>query len=149
MTAPVVFFDGVCGLCDRAVQLILRRDRRKVFRFAPLQSELARRTLERHHRSPAALDTFYLLITDPQGHERLLPKSRAALEVARRLGFPWSLARLLGVFPTSWLDLAYDAVARRRYRLFGRREACVLPSPEHRARFLDLGAAAPPAQRTT
>lgn len=135
----MIFYDGVCGLCDRLVQFVLRRDRHDRFRFAALQSDYARDALTRHGRRPDALDTIYVLVGQGSTSERLLPKSRAALEIASGLPFPWRLASVLRVLPTRLLDAAYDLVARHRYRFFGKADACLLPTPEQRAKFIALG----------
>jgi len=129
---PILFFDGVCGLCDHFVQFVLRRDRAARFRFAALQSAIAGETLARFGRSAADLDTIYVLT----GDGRLLRKARAIFFVLRQLGLPWSLVAIFGVLPTFVVDWFYDRVARRRYRIWGRRDACRLPSADERARFL-------------
>lgn len=129
---PVVLFDGVCNLCNGAVGWILERDRRGVFRFASLRSAAARRLLDAAS-APAALPDSIVLVDESGVHTR----SAAVLRIARRLGFPWSLAVLASLIPRPGRDALYDAVARRRYRWFGRREACLVPTPERRARFLD------------
>ena len=133
---PILFFDGVCGLCDRLVQLVLRHDRQRQFRFAALQSDFARATLAAHGRPSASgddtLDTMFVLTSDG----RLLKKARAILFVARALGAPWSWLRLVAPLPTRVLDWFYDRVARNRYRLFGKRDACRLPTAEEKLRFL-------------
>lgn len=133
----LLLYDGVCGLCNRAIQLTLPRDRHGRLRYAALQSELGRRVLERHGRDPAALDTVYLVLDPGLPSERLLSRARAAVETARTLGGIWGvLARLASVLPWALLDAAYGFVARRRYRWFGRDESCPLPPPEERHRFL-------------
>ncbi len=129
---PILFYDGVCGLCDRLVQFVLRRDRRARFRFAALQSDLARRTLDGFGKSADDLDTVYVLTSDG----RLLQKARAIFYALRQLGLPWSLVAVFGILPTVVVDWFYDRVARNRYRLFGKRDSCRLPSGEERARFL-------------
>lgn len=133
----LLLYDGVCGLCDWLVQTLLARDRCKGFDFASLQSPVARQVLARFGRDPDVLDTVYL-VTDYQTEApRLLTKGRAALGVAESLGWPWKAAGALRVLPGGWLDWGYDLVARHRYRVFGRFDQCVLPRPEHRARFID------------
>lgn len=132
MSSDILFYDGVCGLCDRLVQFVLRHDRRQRFRFAALQGEVAAQTLARFGKRPDDLDTMYVLTDDG----RLLFKGRAILFVLRELGLPWSLAQIGGVLPTGLLDWLYDRVARNRYRLFGKRDACRLPSAEEKLRFL-------------
>jgi len=130
--APILFFDGVCGLCDRLVQFVLRRDRHARFRFAALQSDFAAETLRRFGKSATDLDTVYVLT----GDGRLLQKARAIFFVLRQLGLPWSLVAVFGVLPTVIVDWFYDRVAHNRYRIWGKRDSCRLPSADERARFL-------------
>ena len=133
----VVLYDGVCGLCDGFARFVLPRDRAGRFRFAALQGPAARDILARHGKDATALDTVYVVAPDAAGGERLLAKSRAVLHVLRALGLPWSAAGVAALLPTPLLDAAYDVVARARYRLVGRAEACLRPRPEWRDRFID------------
>jgi predicted DCC family thiol-disulfide oxidoreductase YuxK len=135
--APIILYDGVCGLCHRLVRFVLARDRAGRFRFAALQSDLVREILTRHGRDPRDLDTLYLVLGHGRSDERLLRKSDAALWILRALGGPWQAAGALHVVPRPLRDLGYDLVARTRYRIFGRYDACPLPDPRHRGRFLD------------
>jgi len=137
---PVLFYDGVCGLCNRTVQFILRRDRREVFRFAPLQGPLANRILKAHGIDPSDLDTIYVAVNcDQSSKERLLARSDAAVFVLRELGGIWRVgAAVLRVMPRSVRDWGYGLIARNRYRVFGRYETCPIPSESVRTRFLDL-----------
>ncbi|HYR11192.1 MAG TPA: thiol-disulfide oxidoreductase DCC family protein [Longimicrobium sp.] len=128
---PIVLYDGVCGLCDRSVQLILRNDRGGRFRFAALQSEAGRALLEELGLPPGALDSMVLV----EGG-RAWRKSRAALRIARRMDAPWPLLWPLMIVPPAVADVFYDLVARNRYRIFGTLDACMIPPPEVRARFL-------------
>lgn len=140
MGHPILLYDGVCGLCNRLVQFVLRRDRSAVFRFASLQSEFAAQTLARHGVD-SKLETVYVVPdADPpkQQTESLLQRSDAIIFVLTKLGGIWPAAAfLLRLIPHPVCDWGYDLVARHRYRLFGRYEACPLPSPESRSRFLD------------
>ena len=134
--APVLLYDGLCGFCDHAVKFVLARDRHARLRFAPLQGEFARGVLSRHPEL-AQVDSLILVERDARtGEERTFVRSDGALRVAQHLGGPWRLALLLRAVPRGLRDLAYDAFARVRYRLFGRHDACRLPAPEQRARFL-------------
>jgi predicted DCC family thiol-disulfide oxidoreductase YuxK len=133
----LLLYDGVCGLCDWLVQALLARDRREVFIFASLQSLAARTALGRFGHNPGALDTIYVIANYQSVAPKLLSRGRAALFVAEALGWPWKAARLLGVLPHGLLDWGYDLIARHRYRVFGRYEQCVIPRPEHRARFVE------------
>jgi|SRR5690606_14040459 predicted DCC family thiol-disulfide oxidoreductase YuxK len=139
--ADLVLYDGVCGLCDRFTQFILARDRRGRFVFASLQSEVAEALLSRHGRDARKLDTVYVCAGYGSPQETLHAKSRAVLYVFRALGGVWALSRVAGLLPTRALDAIYDWVAARRYRVFGRSDVCLLPPPEQRARFVDIGAA--------
>ena len=135
----LLLYDGVCGLCNRVNRFVLRRDRAGTFDFAALQSRTAREVLAPFGVDPGQLRTFYVIAGYRGADPILLERSRAALFVLRTLGGPWKALTLLGVLPRTLLDAAYDAVARRRYRLFGRFDVCPLPAPEHRRRFLDVG----------
>jgi len=135
--ADIILYDGVCGLCNGFVQFVLPRDREGIFRFAALQSPVARDLLSRHGKDPTDLDTISVVVSRAGEGERLLQKSRAVLHVFWRLGVPWTLSALFAPLPTRLLDAAYDVVARNRYKLFGKSDTCVLPAPEWRDRFLD------------
>ena len=132
--AHVIFFDGVCGLCNRFVSFVLRRDHRQRFRFAPLQGRLAARELPSLGGRPEDLDTVYVLTS--QGI--LLSRSRAVLFVLRELGGGWNVVGTgLRIFPAFFSDSVYGLVARVRYRLFGRFDQCRVPTAAERSRVLD------------
>jgi predicted DCC family thiol-disulfide oxidoreductase YuxK len=136
---PILLYDGVCGLCSRLVQFILRRDRAGIFRFAALQSPLAARILARHGADSSDLDTVYVVVAQDSSNERLLARSDAVLFVLKQLGSAWSVLGFLSrIFPRALRDAAYRIVARNRYQVFGRSETCILPSPETGSRFLDV-----------
>jgi predicted DCC family thiol-disulfide oxidoreductase YuxK len=127
---PIVFFDGVCGLCNRFIDFVIKRDRAGVFRFAPLQGETAR------ERLPAAdvRDVNTMVLVDEQGVFR---KSTAATRILLRLGGAWSLVGgTLRLIPPPLRDAGYSLVARYRYRIFGKKETCRMPTPAERGRFL-------------
>jgi len=137
--APIIFYDGVCGLCNRFVRFVLRRDPAGRFRFASLQSAFAGEILKRHGKDPHELDTVCVVVDFGEPSEHLLIKSRAVLFVLAEIGGSWrGAARALGIFPLSVLDAGYDVVGRLRYRLFGRYDSCPLPQPGDRGRFIDL-----------
>jgi predicted DCC family thiol-disulfide oxidoreductase YuxK len=136
----ILLYDGVCGLCNRFVQFILRRDPHALFRFASLQSPLASRILARHNLNPSDLDTVYVVVNpeSENSNELLLARSDAALFVLKHLGAPWpAAASLLQLLPRFLRDSVYNAIARHRYRIFGRSETCPLPTAQDRDRFLD------------
>ena len=128
----------MCGLCNRINQFVLPRDGGGAFDFASLQSETGRSLLRRFGHNPDDLDTFHVVADYRSDRPVLLSKGRAALFVAGRLTRPWAWLRALRVLPGALLDWAYDRVARNRYRLFGRSDACLLPRPEWKGRFIDV-----------
>ena len=135
--SDVLLFDGLCNFCDRSVPFILARDRHATLQFAPLQGEFARGVLSRHPKL-ASIDSIVLVRTGRNGTESVLVKSAAALALARYLGGFWGALGAAGrLVPTAVRDWMYDALARRRFGIFGRRELCRLPSPAERSRFLD------------
>jgi predicted DCC family thiol-disulfide oxidoreductase YuxK len=128
---PIVLFDGVCNLCNRSVQLILRHDPAGRFRFASLQSPAGQEILGRLGIDPKALDS--ILVVEGEHWYR---ESDAALRVARGLSGPWKMLWALRVIPRPLRDGLYRLIARNRYRWFGKQETCWLPTPELRERFL-------------
>ena len=129
---PILFFDGVCNLCSGAVQFILKHDRSGRIQFASLQSDLAQELLPAHGVDPAALSSLVLL-----ERGRVYTESAGALRTAELMGGPLAgLARLGGIVPRALRDGIYRLIARNRYRAFGKKEACWLPRPEWRARFI-------------
>jgi predicted DCC family thiol-disulfide oxidoreductase YuxK len=139
MPHPIILYDGVCGLCNRLNQFVLRRDPDAIFRFASLQSPFAARILSRHGANPQDLDTVYVVVNHELPDEYLLLRFDAILFVLKQLGGIWKLlALLLQLLPRPLRDIAYRLVVRNRYRIFGRFETCIVPSLENRHRFLDL-----------
>lgn len=138
MATTVVFYDGVCGLCNRFVRFLLRRDLGGRILFGPLQGETARTVLTARGHDPSDLDTIYVVADWQSPQERVLSRSRAVLHTLAQLGAGWPfLAGLGAVFPRSLSDAVYRLVARRRYRTFGRLESCPIPPLEWRQRFLE------------
>jgi predicted DCC family thiol-disulfide oxidoreductase YuxK len=128
----VILFDGVCNLCNASVQWVLRHDRKGIFRFAALQSEIGQQLLQQagHHNS-GALDSVVLI-----DGVQVFTHSDAPLEVARRLGGVWATLYIFRWIPRPLRDAVYRWIARNRYRWFGRQEQCLLPRPEWKERFL-------------
>jgi predicted DCC family thiol-disulfide oxidoreductase YuxK len=134
---PIVFFDGVCGLCNALVQFLLKRDRHARLRFASLQSDFAAKVLNRHGIDPKDLDTLHVVIDYERPEERVLNRSDAVLRAGRELGGVWPLLTTIArVIPRPLRDLVYRFVARNRYRVFGKYETCMLPDPSQKHRFL-------------
>lgn len=128
----LIIFDGVCNLCNVWVDFVLRRDPGDRFLFASNQSEAGRLVLESHGIDPTVVSTIYLV----EGGQ-IFDRSTAAIRIARGLRFPWWLAGGLLLAPRGLRDLFYSLIARNRYRLFGRRSSCRVPTPEERSRFLE------------
>ena len=128
---PLVLYDGVCGLCSRSVRFLIKRDRDKVLRFAPLQGETAAAMRARHPEIPETLESV-VLIEDGRVHLR----SKAFLHVSRHMTRPWRWGWYLRWMPGFLLDLGYRLIARFRYRIWGKTDTCELPAPDERARFL-------------
>ena len=127
--APIVFFDGVCGLCNRFVDFLLRRDAAGRLRYAPLQGETAAAALPAEYRD---LDTVVF-----RDGERTLVRSAAVAAILKRLGGVWRVfGALLWVIPRPVRDFGYRLVAANRLRLFGERETCRMPTPEEAGRLL-------------
>jgi|SRR5271169_2232189 len=139
MPHPILLYDGVCGLCNRLVQFILRRDRNAIFQFASLQSPFAARILARHGVNSADLDTVHVVVSHEQADESLLSRSDAVRYILRQLGGLWRfVGGMLSCLPRPIFDWGYRLVALNRYRIFGRYDVCPLPSETVRRRFLDL-----------
>lgn len=133
-----MLFDGVCGLCNRLVQFLLKRDTRDRFRFASLQSSFGQETLRRHGADPLDLDTFYVVLDYGQASERLLSRSDGVVYALTTLGGIWKIAGVGKLLPKTVCDRLYNFVARHRYQVFGKHESCMLPEPKQRAKFLDV-----------
>ncbi|HEX5707013.1 MAG TPA: DCC1-like thiol-disulfide oxidoreductase family protein [Pyrinomonadaceae bacterium] len=136
-SGPVLLYDGVCGFCNKSVQTVLKSDRRGTMRFAALQSDYARRLVARHPQLEG-IDSVVYVEPGVEGRpERVYVRSEAALRVASYLGGPWKIFLAARLIPRPIRDRLYDLFARHRYRLFGRRDTCMLPPPDARRRFLD------------
>ncbi len=127
--SSIILFDGVCNFCNGAVNFIIRHDSEKKFRFAPLQSEIGQQ-LKKEHNIGDDIDSIILV----EG-ERAYTHSTAGLRIAKGLGGIWSVGYGFIIVPGSIRDLAYRIFAKYRYRLFGRQDACMLPTPDVRERF--------------
>src|SRR5439155_11266239 len=134
-TEPLLLYDGVCALCNWSVRLVLRFDRTKTMRFAPLQGPTAGAVLARHPELEEA-DSLVLVETRPGGLEQVSIRSTALLRILRYLGGPWRILLAGYVVPREIRDSLYDVVAHWRYRVFGRYASCPLPPAGARERFL-------------
>ncbi|QAY65735.1 thiol-disulfide oxidoreductase DCC family protein [Paenibacillus protaetiae] len=127
----VLLIDGECNLCNGIVQFIIKRDHKRCFRFASLQSPAGQRLLQEAGLPAGEIDTVVLL---EQG--AVYTRSTAALRILLRLGRGWKLMYVLAACPPAWRDWLYNQVARNRYRLFGRRDTCLVPTASIQERFL-------------
>lgn len=134
--APVLIYDGVCGICNRSIQAILRYDRHGTLRFAALNGDFARAVTDRHP-DLRAVDSMVFVDNPGESNERVSVRSAAALRVVGYLGGPFRVLLMARMIPAPLRDRLYDRFAAIRYRVFGKYETCPLPAPEVRARFLD------------
>ena len=130
---PVLFFDGECNLCNRFVQFVILHDRKMIFRFASLQSEAGRQMLEKLKASGQKIPDSVIL----SFNDCYYLQSDAALQLFRLLGRGWQLLYGLTIIPRFIRNSVYDLIARNRYKWFGKRDACMVPTAELRARFLE------------
>ena len=131
LNESIILFDGVCNLCNRSVQFIIKRDRKKQFRFASLQGHAGQQILEQYGLPVDDLHSFVLL----EGN-KVYTRSTAALRLLRRLGGGWQLLYPLIIVPPFIRNGLYNWVARNRYKWYGKRAECMVPTPELRERFL-------------
>lgn len=127
----LILFDGVCNFCSTLVQFVIRHDPEAKFRFAAIQSEIGREIYQSHGLDPAELETF-VFIADG----KVLLRSDAAIEVVSRFGGAWTIVAIFRLVPRVARDFVYSTIARNRYRWFGRKEVCMMPTPEIEERFL-------------
>ncbi|MDO6516765.1 thiol-disulfide oxidoreductase DCC family protein [Zobellia uliginosa] len=129
----IILFDGVCNLCNGAVQFVIKRDTLDVFRYAPLQSELGKKLIAERNIDSNSIDSIILI--DPGVAYYI--KSDAALEIGKQLKGYKTLSSILLWIPRSLRDIVYDFIARNRYKWYGKKEHCMVPTPELRAKFLE------------
>ena len=128
----IVIFDGVCNLCEFSVNFIFEHDTTGHFSFTPAQSPLGASLLKHFGINTSRLDTVVLVRGD-----RAFTRSAAAIEIASKLDMPWNLLTVFQAVPEPLRDVMYDLIAQNRYQLFGKKDACMLPSEELRRRFLE------------
>ncbi|MCB0661497.1 MAG: thiol-disulfide oxidoreductase DCC family protein [Saprospiraceae bacterium] len=133
MSQPVLLFDGVCNLCNASVQLIIRNDKKGKFRFASIQSDYGQEAIKKYNLGSENLKTVILIVGDTA-----YKKSRAALEAAKRMDGFWPLFYVFMIVPYPIRDLIYNWVANNRYKWFGKKDQCMIPSPELKDRFIQV-----------
>ncbi|MDM7923583.1 MAG: thiol-disulfide oxidoreductase DCC family protein [Pyrinomonadaceae bacterium] len=129
--SAIILFDGVCNFCNSSINFVIEHDSKGYFKFAPLQSAAGEELIAKHGIDTAETDSV-ILVEDGKAYTH----SAAALRIARHLDGIWSLGYWLIAVPRQLRDLVYRFIAKHRYRLFGRRDACMMPTPDVRARFL-------------
>ncbi|AXT63593.1 thiol-disulfide oxidoreductase DCC family protein [Aquimarina sp. AD10] len=129
---PIIFFDGICNLCNTWIQFILKKEKYPYFKFASLQSEMAKVILKDHKISKDI--TTIVLIKD----EKIYHKSDAILHICKHLNYPWYLGKWFLIVPKSLRDFVYNIIAKNRYKWFGKQKQCALMTSDQKLRFLDL-----------
>jgi predicted DCC family thiol-disulfide oxidoreductase YuxK len=127
----IILFDGVCNFCNSRINFIIRHDKRDYFRFAPLQSETAKKILGENHLPAMTLDSFILI-----ENGKTFDRTSAALRIAKHLSGGWSLFYGFIIVPPFIRDVFYKIVAKNRYKWWGKKDSCMIPTPEVRAKFL-------------
>ena len=129
----IILFDGVCNLCDTAVQMIIKHDKKDVFRFVALQSDLGQEIIK--HIGIDTININSIILYQPG--IAYYYKSEAALEIAKNLSGVFYLATIFSIFPTSFNNCIYDYIAKNRYKWYGKKKTCLIPTKELQAKFLD------------
>ena len=127
----IILFDGVCNLCNGAVQFIIACDKQQLFHFASLQSDYGKNLLVKYNLDPVSLKSIVFVDED-----QLFTQSSAVLSITNHLGGIWKLTQIAYIFPPFIRDIVYSFIAKNRYRWFGAKEVCWIPSPELKSRFL-------------
>ena len=128
----IILFDGVCNLCNSAVKFVLKRDRNSVFKFASLQSDIAKKLLKDFEVSGMGEGTFVLI-----DNGEVFTRSTAALKVSKHLSGLWPLMTIFMIVPRFMRDWVYNLISKNRYRWFGKRDTCMIPSSEMKIKFLN------------
>lgn len=129
----LILFDGVCNLCNSSVQYIIKHDKSNKFMFAPLQGATGKNIVEHYNIDTSKIDSI-ILYTPEKG---IVYKSTAALKVAGKLGFPSNILSIFLIVPAFIRNWVYDFIAKNRYIWYGKKDACMIPTPELRTKFLD------------
>lgn len=128
---PIILFDGICNLCNHSVQLVIKKDKKNKFLFAPLQSDNVIVYLKKQSKDLSNIDSIFLAT-----EKKLYTKSSAALTIARGLTGLYPLLYIFYIIPKPLRDLVYDYIAKNRYKWFGKEESCMMPTPELKKKFL-------------
>ena len=129
---PVILFDGICNFCNAIVNFIISQDKKNIFLFAALQSDAGKKLLEQYKIDWKASDSFVVIEND-----KVYLKSNAALKLYNKLPWYWKWSQLFWIVPKFIRDWVYDVIAKNRYKWFGKKEECMVPTPELKERFLE------------
>lgn len=127
----IILFDGICNLCNSTIIFVIKRDRKNIFQFAALQSEPGQILMKKHRLNPGQMDSIVLIEGDKHWK-----KSAAALRIARELSGIWPALYIFMIIPRFFRDFIYDSIANNRYRWFGKKDQCMIPTPELEEKFL-------------
>ncbi|MDN3493633.1 thiol-disulfide oxidoreductase DCC family protein [Winogradskyella bathintestinalis] len=130
----LILFDGVCNLCNSSVLYVIKRDKKNKFLFAPLQSEIGEEIIKQFNIDTNKTDSILLYNAK---NETITSKSSAAIHIAKHLGFPVNLLVVFFIVPTFLRNWVYNYIAKNRYQWYGKKESCMIPTPELKAKFLD------------
>ena len=130
----LILFDGICNLCNSSVLYVIKRDKKNIFLFAPLQSDAGKQIIQKFNIDTSQVDS--IILYDPE-KESIHHKSTAALKIASQLGFPTNVLAIFLVIPAFIRNWVYDFIAKNRYKWYGKKEACMIPTPELKSKFLD------------
>ena len=128
----LILFDGVCNLCNSSVQYVIKRDKKDRFRYAALQSEIGQDIIEKFHIDTSKTDSI-ILYSNEKG---ISYKSTAALKIASNLGFPTNILSVFLIIPAIIRNVVYDFIAKNRYKWYGKKDHCMIPTPELKSKFL-------------
>lgn len=128
----IILFDGVCNLCNSSVQYVIKHDKKNIFMFTALQSEVGKQLTKAHNIDTSKIDSI-LLYTPKKG---IVSKSTAALKVATQLSFPQNIMSIFFIIPPFIRNWVYNYIAKNRYKWYGKKDACMIPTPELKSRFL-------------
>ena len=127
-----IYFDGVCNLCNFFIDFLIKRDKKRIFKYASLQSKVGQDLLKKNNLSPNELKSVVL-----QVNGKIFFKSKAAILILSKLPFPWSLMVVFKIVPFFISNVVYDFIAKNRYQWFGKKETCRLPTEEEKALFIE------------
>jgi len=129
----IVLFDGVCNFCNASILKIIKNDKKNIFLFASLQSEIGKEITQHFNIDTNFIDSIILV----ESKTNYAIKSTAALKIAKQFGGLWWLFQIFWLLPTSFRDFFYDYIAKNRYKWFGKKESCMIPTPEIKSKFID------------